>query len=67
MCAGRCAGPAAGQQPGKLPCMRMELEGYWPYWMQPYAPTVCNDVVLDRMVLLTGPNMAGEGVGKGGR
>eukprot|EP00798_Chlamydomonas_sp_ICE-L_P002646 gene2646-5023_t len=38
-----------------------ELKGLWPYWRSVSAPdTVKNDLVIDRMLLLTGPNMAGK-------
>eukprot|EP00798_Chlamydomonas_sp_ICE-L_P019907 gene19907-26610_t len=38
-----------------------ELKGLWPYWRSGSAPeTVKNDLVIDRMLLLTGPNMAGK-------
>ncbi len=36
-----------------------DAAGYWPFWMPRSPPTVRNDLVLDRLVLLTGPNMAG--------
>jgi DNA mismatch repair ATPase MutS len=38
----------------------MELNGFYPYWLPGSDKTVVrNSVVLDRMVLLTGPNMSG--------
>jgi hypothetical protein len=39
--------------------MRMELQGLWPYWKQK-EEAVKNDLVLERTILLTGPNMAGK-------
>ena len=38
---------------------RMELKGMWPYWKE-RNEAVKNDLVLDRTILLTGPNMAGK-------
>ena len=45
----------------------MELEGLMPYWMDVAASgggqrVVRNDITLDAMVVLTGPNTAGKGV-----
>ncbi|KAJ9511936.1 hypothetical protein QJQ45_004468 [Haematococcus lacustris] len=37
----------------------IQLRGFWPYWMDPGHGTVANDLVVDRMLLLTGPNAAG--------
>ena len=46
---------------------RLEVKGVWPYWKDKLAQdTVRNDLVLDRIILLTGPNMAGTGWGEGG-
>ena len=46
---------------------RLKVEGMWPYWKDKLAQdTVRNDLVLDRIILLTGPNMAGKGWGAGG-
>ncbi|GAX83118.1 hypothetical protein CEUSTIGMA_g10544.t1 [Chlamydomonas eustigma] len=50
-------------QKGELPKgpPRLEVTGMWPYWKDVQAPdTVINDLVLDRIILLTGPNMAGK-------
>ena len=45
----------------------MRAQGFWPYWLSLSDPaTVKNDVELDRMVLLTGPNAAGEARAGGG-
>ncbi|KAL6763681.1 muts domain V-domain-containing protein [Haematococcus lacustris] len=38
----------------------IQLRGFWPYWMDPGHGTVANDLVVDRMLLLTGPNAAGK-------
>lgn len=39
----------------------MEVEGMWPYWMDGRDDsTVRNDLTLNSMVILTGPNMAGK-------
>ena len=47
-----------------LTAPRLEVKGMWPYWKDE-ASSVTNDIVLDRTVLLTGPNMAGERPGFG--
>ena len=40
---------------------RLEVKGVWPYWKDKLAhDTVRNDLVVDRIILLTGPNMAGK-------
>ena len=40
---------------------RLEVKGMWPYWKDKLAQaTVRNDLVLDRIILLTEPNMAGK-------
>lgn len=40
---------------------KLNIVGMWPYWMNKSSPsTVCNDVTLRGMMLLTGPNMAGK-------
>jgi hypothetical protein len=52
---------AAGQED-----RQMVLRGMWPYWMDGrQGRTVTNDIELCGMALLTGPNMAGEGVAAG--
>ena len=38
---------------------RMELVGLWPYWKMK-EDAVKNDLVLEKTILLTGPNMAGK-------
>ena len=39
----------------------LKLDGFWPFWMDGASPsTVKNSVNMDKMVLLTGPNMAGK-------
>ena len=39
----------------------LTILGMWPYWLSKYAAsTVCNDVTLSGLMLLTGPNMAGK-------
>ena len=50
-----------------LAAVVMELEGLMPYWMDVAASgggqrVVRNDITLDAMVVLTGPNTAGKGV-----
>ena len=50
-------GETAVKDPG-----RFFLRGVWPYWMScKDVSTVSNDVQLEGLMLLTGPNMAGEG------
>jgi len=40
---------------------QLNVLGMWPYWLSKYAAsTVCNDVRLSGLMLLTGPNMAGK-------
>ena len=39
----------------------LELDNFWPFWMESTDnSTVKNSVKIDKMVLLTGPNMAGK-------
>jgi hypothetical protein len=58
---GEAACGAAGQED-----RQMVLRGMWPYWMDGrQGRTVTNDIELGGMALLTGPNMAGEGVAAG--
>jgi hypothetical protein len=43
------------------PCPSIRARGFWPYWLDKGDHrTVLNDLDLDKMVLLTGPNAAGE-------
>ena len=39
----------------------MRVDSFWPFWMDAASPeTVKNSVRMDKLVLLTGPNMAGK-------
>lgn len=45
----------------------MVLTEFWPYWLARDGSAVTNNLVLDRMLLLTGPNMAGGCGARGAR
>lgn len=39
----------------------IDIENFWPYWLDGQAPsTVKNSLNLNSLVLLSGPNMAGK-------
>jgi hypothetical protein len=61
------AGSSEARPAGGVGWARLELKGAWPYWMDMRASAegsgrevVANDIELEGMALLTGPNMAGE-------